>query len=625
MARQFFIKDKSLKPENIKSGVKILNVTGTYEGGTGDCEQWPSLLGINNGQSSAHAGVIFDTGFPIADGHINDYFNGYFSSSYSDNDSFFLFGNRSNVNPETGNTYYWGIWNYQDKLVVSFGSLSRGTHNDCAVFTLGPSMNDYDVPMWDLPISWIRTENPDYGSSADEYGTEYIYEVKVGNIIKYAPAFDDRLKFFDGLNMCVFGRNASESPGGYGAGAPSATRCGKITVNSEDGEHNAYEMELDPYVKNGTATLMKRYKDFTAGQETVEPLEPILHEGAETIFDNFQIYYDPYEAGIEVVPSTKEQHIDTVSNTDVFPYVTVKPMNLVSASETITENGQVVINAPSYNADGISEIILDISVGGGGGGDWLADALAGNITDLSGYSLPAPNHDRQYYYLFWEYPVEGMPDFSGWTSASGNNAMEYSFYDSSISGDIDMSSLTSINSEYLFNSAFESCSGITSVDLSNLATVANYGCYYMFSHCDGLTEAHLDSLPSSFNVNKFTGMFSHCSNLKTVYCSAESLYNGGSGNVIYDVSSIENLYLTTSPNGYDIYIKWQPNLTADSVLNILQHITHRNNYRTYSVNFYTGGLTVQDDAQGSIQAAYDAAVALNWSITNLTITPDPGL
>lgn len=633
------LKDKNLKPENIKSGVKIFKVTGTYEGGTGDCEQWPSLLGINNGQSSAHAGVIFDTGFPIADGHINDYFNGYFSSSYSDNDSFFLFGNRSNVNPETGNTYYWGIWNYQDKLVVSFGALSRGTHNDCAVFTLGPSMNDYDVPMWDLPISWIRTENPDYGSSADEYGTEYIYEVKVGNIIKYAPAFDDRLKFFDGLNMCVFGRNASESPGGYGAGAPSATRCGKITVNSVDGEHNAYEMELDPYVKNGTATLMKRYKDFTAGQETVEPLEPILHEGAETNFDNFQIYYDPYEAGIEVVPSTKEQHIDTVSNTDVFPYVTVKPMNLVSASETITENGQVVINAPSYNADGISEIILDISVGGGGGGDWLADALAGNITDLSGYSLPGTTRNYQYYYLFREYNtiVKG-PTFSD-SSLNGDEGCNQMFYQCSSLTDFDFSNVQEVNGTRICNRMFEGCTSLTNVDLSNLRYISGQeACYAMFADCSSLTSIDLSNLRTINGESAVNFMFSgtqitslDLSNLVSVNGSQRYFFNNiteltinptllstDSPYLSFIVSGtlIEDLYFSANAT-YHVYLSWQPNLTAASVLNVLTHLDLTVSGK--SVNFYSSGLTVTDDAQGSIQTAYDAAVAAGWTINNLTI------
>ncbi len=637
----FVIKDKNLTPENIKSGVKILKVTGTYEGGgQGDCEEWPSLLGVHNGQSTAHAGVIFDTGFPIADGHINDYFNGFFCGSYDVNNSFFLFGNRSNVDPETGHYYYWGAWNYQDKLIVSFG----GGGGESAVFTLGPSMNDYDVPVWDLPISWVRTENMDYGSPDDEYGTEYIYEVKVGNLIKYAPAFDDRLEFFDGLNMCVFGRDAS---GGYGASAPDFTRCSKITVESADGEHNAYEMELKPYVKNGTATLMKHYTDFTAGEETEEPLEPILHEGAETISDNFFIYHDPYQAGIEVTPSTKEQHIDTVSNTDVFPYVTVLPMNLASASETITENGQVVISAGDYGADGISEITLDVSVDAGGGSDWLADALAGNITDLSGYSLPAPTHNYQYYYLFDEYPsITALPDMSNWTSISGNYCMYQAFYRctgitpanldmsglTTVTGDyalrdcfnavpissVDLSGLTTVTGQAAFRSCFRGCTSLTYVDLRNLSTVSGNGkpvFQECFSICSYLDTIRLDSLQRS---SDFNGMFNFCSRLKTVYISTAPLAESSlSSNPLYDVTSIENLYLTDNTSG-NVRLDWQPNLTAASVLNVLTHLSATHSSGAF-VSFYLSGLTVTDDAQGSVQTARDAAVANGWDIRHLTI------
>lgn len=587
--RTFFIKDKNLKPENIKQGVKILNVTGTYEGGgSGDCEQWPSLISVHNEQSPTHAGVIFDTGFPIADGYINEYFNGYFSSSYSDNESFFLFGNRSNVDPETGHYYYWGVWNNQDKLIVSFG----GGSGDSAVFTLGPSMNDYDVPVWDLPISWVRTENMDYGSPDDEYGTEYIYEVKVGNIIKYAPAFDDRLELFDGLNMCVFGRNSSEYPGEYGASSPSNTRCSRIAVTSADGEHNAYEMSLEPYVKNGTATLMKHYTDYTAGEETVEPLEPIMHEGAETNFDNFFIYHDPYQAGIEVAPSTKEQHIDTVSNTDVFPYVTVLPMNLASASETITENGQVVISAGDYGADGISEITLDISVGGGGGSDWLTDALAGNITDLSGYTLPAPTHNYQYYNLFSNkgLSITKSPQITGAMSNAQSGC--YGMFKSTPITHLYCGGLTNVNGQTSFTEVCSDCTNLEFIDFSSLTQVSSR---YVFQSA-----------------------FYNCPNLKTAIIHPEALkFEANINNVVTQSATVlENLTLSAVAVN-SIQLDWQPNLTAASVLNVLTHLDLTVSGK--SVNFYSSGLTVTDDAQGSIQTAYDAAVAAGWTINNLTI------
>lgn len=602
MARQFFIKDKNLKGENIKQGVKILNVTGTYEG---DCEERPSLLGVNNAQSSTHASVVFDTGFPIAS-LINNAFEGYFSLRNLETESFFLLGNRSNIDPETGYHYYWGIWKYQDKLIVSFGSLSQG-HNDCAVFTL-----DDEVSSMDLPISWVRMENPDYGTSVDEYGTEYIYEVKVGNMVKYAPAFDDRLEFFDGLNVCVFGRNTIEySDNEFGASAPNWSLCSGLFLSSTDGDDATHNITLDPYVKNGTATLYKRYD--IDGEIVEGPLEPVRADGS-TYFDNFGINYGQL---IEITPSVEEQHIATVEESAVTPYVTVLPMNLTSASETITENGQVVISAGDYNVDGISEITLDISVGGGGGGDWLVDALAGNITDLSGYELPAPTHDYQYSHLLYKYPITAIPDMSNWTSITGFYAMSYSFSDSSITS-VDFSNVTSISSELCFDHSFSECTALTFVDFSSLRTVSGNSCFaWCFSGCTNLATVHLDSLAHNFNNNLYRGIFSRCSNLKTVYISADALAGQWMHDaILIDVDSIENLYLTNNATD-DIRLIWQPNLTAASVLNVLTHLDLTVSGK--SVSFYSSGLTVTDDAQGSIQDAYDAAVAAGWTINNLTI------
>lgn len=627
MARQFFIKDKNLKPENIKSGVKIFKVTGTYEGGgAGDCEQWPSLLEVHNEQTYTHAGVIFDTGFPIT-GFIYDEFNGYFTIGNPEVESFFLFGNRSNVDPETGHSYYWGIWKYDDKLMVSFGAEA---HHDSAEFTL-----DDEISATNLPVSWLRAENPDYGSSADEYGTEYIYEVKVGNVMKNAPCFEDRLDFFEGLNVCVFGRNSYEYPGEYGASAPGSL-CSNLWLSSVDGDGLYHTLTLKPYVKNGTATLYKIHSK--EGEETVEgPLEPILHEGAETSYRNFNI--DSFIGGMaEIDPSTNVQYVSNIIDNDITPYVTVMPMNLVSTSETITENGQVVISAGDYDADGISEITLDVSVGGGGS-DWLADALAGNITDLSGYELPGTTRNYQYYNLFREYNtiIKG-PSFSD-SSLNGDEGCNQMFYHCSSLTDFDFSNVQEVNGTRICNRMFEGCTSLTNVDLSNLQYISGQeACYAMFSGCSSLTSIDLSNLRTINGGSAVNYMFSgtqitslDLSNLVSVsgtqsyflnniteltinpiVLSSSSQYSS----FIVSGTLIEDLYFSANAT-YHVYLLWQPNLTAASVLNVLTHLDLTISGK--SVNFYSSGLTVTDDAQGSIQTAYNTAVAAGWTINNLTI------
>lgn len=622
----FVIKDKNLKPENIKSGVKILKVTGTYEGsGPGDCEEWPSLLGVSNMQNPTHAGVIFDTGFPIA-GLINNEFEGYFTLGSPDSD-YFLLGNRSNVDPDTGHAYYWGIWKYDTDLMVSFGA--EALYNS-AMFTLGD-----EVSAVDLPISWMRQENRDYGSSADEYGTEYIYEVKVGNMTKYAPAFDDRLDFFEGLNVCVFGRNSYEYPGEYGTSAPSGSQCSKLWLSSTDGDDVPHTITLEPYIKNGTVTF---YKFYDIDEESIEePLEPVLQEGAIVGNTNFDIDY--YQL-VEITPSTEEQHVATVSGSAITPYVTVNPMNLVSTSETITENGQVVISAGDYRADGLSEITLDVSVGGSGGSDWLVDALAGNITDLSGYELPGSTRDYQYFYLFRNAPIVKGPSFSD-SSLNGEESCKEMFRDCSSLTDFSFGSVQEINNTRACNYMFQNCTSLTNVDLSNLQYISGQeACYAMFSGCSSLTSIDLSNLRTIYGEDAVRFMLSgtqitslDLSNLVSVGFNAAQ-YNFLNNiteltinpavltsssqyyNVIKSGTLIEDLYFSANATD-NVYLSWQPNLTAASVLNVLTHLDLTVSGK--SVNFYSSGLTVTDDAQGSIQTAYDAAVTAGWTINNLTI------
>ena len=96
------------------------------------------------------------------------------------------------------------------------------------------------------------------------------------------------------------------------------------------------------------------------------------------------------------------------------------------------------------------------------------------------------------------------------------------------------------------------------------------------------------------------------------------IFNNTSNNAnLYNsISTVENLYLSANATK-NMELTNLPNLTAASVLNVLTHLDLTVSGK--SVNFYSSGLTVTDDAQGSIQTAYDAAVAAGWTINNLTI------
>ena len=151
--------------------------------------------------------------------------------------------------------------------------------------------------------------------------------------------------------------------------------------------------------------------------------------------------------------------------------------------------------------------------------------------------------------------------------------------------------------------------------------------------CDGCSELTTLVLTNVFEQNtdgeNFYDAFLNCPNLKNVTTTAAAMsfplmYPQYQVNVISTAEYVENIdiYAIKSP----VYLLWQPNLTFSSVLDILT----KANGATFApiassmsreISFYSGGLTFTDDAQGSLQAAYDAAVQDGWTINNLTINP----
>lgn len=95
-----------------------------------------------------------------------------------------------------------------------------------------------------------------------------------------------------------------------------------------------------------------------------------------------------------------------------------------------------------------------------------------------------------------------------------------------------------------------------------------------------------------------------------------SVYNGSEESKFAYNADILNVTLTADATD-NIYLEYCGNLSAESVLNILSHLDLTVSGK--DVYFYSNGLTVTDDAQGSIQTAYNAATAAGWTIHNLTI------
>lgn len=614
-------------PQNADA-LSSVTVDVSVEGGSGDSEEWPALIVVYNNETPAHAGVVFDSGFPITDenGMTNQTFEGYFSlGGQLQPSQYFVFGNLSSVDQSMGvdRRYYWGIWvNSDSELVVSFGAEDEG---ESAVFTFD------EVSPRDLPITWERMMNEEYGTEDDEYGTEYIYEVRIGDVTKYAPAFDDRLEFFEGVNMCVLGCSSEQQ--GYEATAPTDTMCRYMYAMSGaevDGEEQEYELTLDPYVLNGEATLyLGVYHD--GEPETEEPLAPVILD--EHAYIGSMWFEADMGNIIYVDPSTEEQHIATVDGNTFTPYVKVNPVNAASGSETITQNGTYTIDGTWFGADYLSSLEIDVSVYSSAGSDWYIAWKLGNKHDMSDVDLSqVMTTYRGLYNMFSDDGnptpryMSAPPVMDG--SSIGMNGMSMSFYGVIFTtqggAEISFPNLTTLNNTAAMYNAFHATDGITKISFPELTSInalqAMQG-FFSEQTAGTLTEIYMPKLQnvsgqyavSSWVDDYVTGM---ASRKLTVHVDALR-YSYIDYNVAYWMGNSLTELVVTGTASYDIQLQRNPNLSAASVLNVLNSMGSG----VHTCTFYTSGLTVTDDAQGNIQAAYNAAVNNGWTINNLTITP----
>ena len=159
---------------------------------------------------------------------------------------------------------------------------------------------------------------------------------------------------------------------------------------------------------------------------------------------------------------------------------------------------------------------------------------------------------------------------------------------------------------------FNTCSGISNFENA-------------LGSCQNLREVTFDG---SFNVSGSRNMywlFDDSPNLTSMICTSTAgtkpfRYNNennvaGSAPNITDVT-IDNV-------NSDVYLLWNPSVNAASVYGILSKAAGATVQEgdTKTISFYSSGLTVTDFEDGRIQTAYNAAVADGWTINNLTINP----
>lgn len=325
---------------------------------------------------------------------------------------------------------------------------------------------------------------------------------------------------------------------------------------------------------------------------------------------------NPYTVeSLTVDPSTMPQAI-LPENADAFSSVVVNPYYLAHTAESITQNGQYVIAASDYGADGLADVTLDVSVESSY--NWILEARKGTLRDLSGYSLPVPERNYQYAWLFRSTYITDMPTLEIGNGILGENYVGvflYAFHNTSVQN-VEIG-FTEINGEGDFKNAFSGCSQLTSVSFPEL--VYAYGEHAFngtFDWCPNLTSVSFPKLKIMGTLYGSENTFEQSNNLVNFTVHPDALkYPYEYFNIIRSATHVTNLTLT-APVTNSLYVPWQPRLSAESVKGILEKLDLTVSGK--HVDFYDG-LTVRDDAQGSIRAAYNAAVNAGWTINGLVL------
>lgn len=172
------------------------------------------------------------------------------------------------------------------------------------------------------------------------------------------------------------------------------------------------------------------------------------------------------------------------------------------------------------------------------------------------------------------------------------------------------------NGAYYFMGICENCTSLTSVSfpefyMENSAQVFRKA----FKGCTSLTSVSFPKYREVRYGNTFTDAFPNNAISFNVHPGAVTRTD--QGNIVYGLSAVTTITLSEDAT-VDIHLDWQPSLSFSTVYGILSRLDLNTSGK--SCTFYTGGLTVTDDALGSVQAIYDAAVNAGWTINNLTIT-----
>lgn len=144
-------------------------------------------------------------------------------------------------------------------------------------------------------------------------------------------------------------------------------------------------------------------------------------------------------------------------------------------------------------------------------------------------------------------------------------------------------------------------------------------CTYMFQYQSNLNEIDFSSLDvNEQSGNTLQNMFYNSTNVKIARVSPKCLrFNANAYNLLRTQVNLTSVELSEDADD-NIYLNTQPLLDFNSVKSVLEHCNN-DNMNGKSVTFYTSGLTVTDDAEGTLNNLRLEAELKGCSFFNLNI------
>lgn len=346
--------------------------------------------------------------------------------------------------------------------------------------------------------------------------------------------------------------------------------------------------------------------------------------------------------------STVLQTVTADSNYSGLATVTINPYTTGTDSSVLTANGTYTF-IPT-NTDALSQVTVDVSVALSGQ-DWYLKWKNGLKHDLSDIDLTSTiNTFNGCAHMFETKAYTSFIDSSQWSSAryitafpimdtsvlSGAYACYYMFSGATINNpnsntglEFSFPTLTNIAHSFTFNRALYKIRGngvrkISFPELVEIGTGAEYvtNTFTDFFSSDDpgmLQEVYMPKLRwvdgETSNFLNFVDDPSGASRKLTVHVDALKYRNTTQANIATSFGASLTTLVLTGTATHDVWLASNTNLSAESVLNVLNCLGTSGT--GYSVNF--ASITISDYSDHRILTAYNTAVSNGWTINGLTI------